>query len=124
MPILKALLVSIVLEQSVVKQWVLSLWWLGIQSALREADEEIKRQHRELSGDYSIQVHRLNLEFQGRTEEAMQAVAVAESLSQQREQEVQAAREREAQQAEVAQVKECVCMCAYMTHAIILCASV
>ncbi|CAD7702803.1 unnamed protein product, partial [Ostreobium quekettii] len=74
-----------------------------LKRGLRDADEEVERQRRELSGSFAVEIHRLDLECQQRREEALQAVSMAEALAQQQEKEAQAAREREAQQADVAQ---------------------
>ncbi|GMH35706.1 hypothetical protein BSKO_03574 [Bryopsis sp. KO-2023] len=74
-----------------------------LQRGLAEADGEIERQRRELSGGFSVELHALEIKYQQRAEEAIAAMAQAENSAEQSVKEMRTALEREKKQADLAQ---------------------
>ncbi|KAL6764919.1 hypothetical protein V8C86DRAFT_2465744 [Haematococcus lacustris] len=70
----------------------------ALQRSLKEAEDELSRQQREMAAGFTLQVQQLELKYRQKAEDAQQEAAVAKALAQQREEEARAAHARELEQ--------------------------
>ncbi|KAJ9524553.1 hypothetical protein QJQ45_024136 [Haematococcus lacustris] len=70
----------------------------ALQRSLKEAEDELSRQQREMAAGFALQVQQLELKYRQKAEDAQQEAAVAKALAQQREEEARAAHARELEQ--------------------------
>lgn len=85
----------------------MKLWnTIVYQRALSEADAEIDRQHRELSGSFSVEVHAMEMKCQQKMEQFTEDLAKAEAAANESVQQMLIAAEREKKQSIIAEARE------------------
>ncbi|KAJ9506390.1 hypothetical protein QJQ45_019477, partial [Haematococcus lacustris] len=70
----------------------------ALQRSLKEAEDELSRQQREMAAGFTLQVQQLELKYRQKAEDAQQEAEVAKALAQQREEDARAAHARELEQ--------------------------